>query len=83
MPRKPHDLASALRKHFETFGVADVVSAERYNLGQGGFVIQVATRCRGSSLVIEPLRYPISNAVAFWSDSYSAHAFLADALDGL
>ena len=83
MPRKPHDLTSELRHHFQRLGVAEVVPADHHGLGEGGYVIQVATRCRGSRLEVEPLRYPVSRAAAFWSDRDAALAFLADALEDL
>jgi len=76
-------LPQELRYHYERYWHAEVVPAESYALGQGGHVIEVAIRMRGNSLEYAPLRFPVSNAVAFWSDRQAALDFLADNLEDL
>lgn len=76
-------LREELRYHFHRLGWAEVVPAEQYNAGEGGYLIEIAARCKGAALDYEPLRWPQSGAIAFWSDRVDALAFLADALEDL
>ncbi|MFB9353041.1 hypothetical protein ACFFUA_37580 [Streptomyces heliomycini] len=79
--KKRTTLPEELRFHYARHWHAEVVPAESYDLGEGGYVIEVAARIRGNAFEYEPLRYPVSHAVAFWSDRQAALNFLADNLD--
>lgn len=77
---KPVSLSEQLRHLYHLNAWADVVPASKYDLGEGGYVIEVAARIKGNAFEYEPLRYPVSHAVAFWSERQTALDYLADTL---
>jgi len=76
---------SELRRLYQLHGHAQVVPAEQHELGEGGYVVEVALKMApgGRQFVYGPLRWPESSAVRLWSDRGAALAWLADALEEL